>query len=264
MWAVVIGIDDYPGRGSDLRASVDDADAVDAALEAYGVPADRRLVLRDTQATAAVIADALRWLVERAGPDATAVVFYAGHVRKLAPGREAIVAADGELLSDVAMADLLRPLAAQHTWIAMASCYGAGFDEALAPNRVLTAAAGADSLAYENAAYRNSYLVEYMVERAMLQGRAPDSVEQAFAWAAAALRAEHPNRVPVQDDRVTGELALGTPPGRAVPPSPSPAPAPAPAPSPPEHEPPDDAGDDDQCLVRLGSLVNCDEQVSDH
>jgi hypothetical protein len=212
VWAVIIGIDDYPGRSSDLHASVADADDVDAALAAYGVPADRRLVLRNTQATAAVIADAARWLVGRAGPDATAVFFYAGHVRKLGPGRESIVGADGDVVTDDALADLLRPLAAQRTWIAMASCYAGGFDEVLAPGRILTGAAGPNSLAYESSELGNSYLVEYMVDRAMRQGQAPGSVEQSFAWAAQTLRREHPQRVPVEYDDLDGELHLGPPP----------------------------------------------------
>ncbi|HVM53935.1 MAG TPA: caspase family protein [Acidimicrobiales bacterium] len=262
VWAVIIGIDDYPGTRSDLRASVADANTVDWALARYGVGADRRLVLRDTQASAAVIGEAMRWLVARAGPDATAVVFYAGHVRKLSRGREAIVAADGKLITDLALAELLRPLAAGKTWIAMASCYGGGFTEVLGPNRILSAAADAHSLAYENEQYGNSYFVEYMVERAMVHGRAAESVEQSFAWAHAALTIDHPRRTPVQYDQVPGELRLGTP--NPVPPSqptqpnqPSPS-QPSPQPAPPPEEEDDDDGP--TCLLVLGSLANCDER----
>jgi hypothetical protein len=258
---VIIGIDDYPGGRSDLRASVRDANDVDAALAAYGIPGNRRLVLRDTQATAAVIADALRWIVDRAGPDATAVIFYAGHVRKLGPGSEAIVAADGQLVTDSTMADLLRPLAARQTWIAMASCYAGGFTEVLADGRILTGAAGADALAYENSTYGNSYLVEYMVDRAMLEGRAGTSVEQSFAWAHAELRRDHPSRVPVQYDQLDGELRLGPPP----PPADSPPPRHAPAEAPPSSPPPEEAPppeEDDSCLVTIGSLVGCDQRAS--
>lgn len=236
MWAVVIGIDDYPGGKSDLRAAVHDVDTVDWTLASYGVPADRRLVLRNAQATAPVIGAAIRWLVANAGPDATAVLFYAGHVRSLRDGTQAIVAADGALATDQAVADGLRPLRARAAWIVMASCYGGGFDEVLAPNRILTAAAPAGSLAYENVQYANSYLVEYLFQRAMIEGAAPDSVERAFAWADAALRRDHPNRAPVQFDRLAGELQFGTPP--APPPLPPPPPPP-PTPAPPTgHEPP--------------------------
>lgn len=259
VWAVVIGIDDYPGSRSDLRASVNDANDVDAALAAYGVSGDRRLVLRNTQVTAGTIADSLRWLVARAGSDSTAVFFYAGHVRKLGAGSEAIVAADGQLVTDVAMADLLRPLAAKQTWIGMASCYAGGFTEVLAPGRILTGAADADSLAYESSSFARSYLVEYMVRRAMIQAQAPGSIEQSFAWAADALRNEHPDRVPVQYDQVNGELHLGAPPKTAAPAPASPPPSgggsqPSPADDEPEDPP---KRDEDGCVVRLGSLVGC-------
>ena len=258
-WAVVIGIDDYPGGGSDLRQSVRDANDTDAALAAYGIPAERRVLLRNTQASASVIADSLRWLVSRAGPDATAVFFYAGHVRKIGPGAEAIVAADGNLVTDRTMADLLRPLAARQTWIALASCYAGGFDEVLAPGRILTGAAGANSLAYENAAYGNSYLVEYMVGRAMREGRAAGSVEQAYAWAHEALRRDHPNRLPVQYDRLDGELRLGAPPA----PAPQQQPPSSPPPPPPNRDqpPPPPPDDDDGCVLTIGSVVGCDDRT---
>jgi hypothetical protein len=260
VWAVIIGIDDYPGRGSDLHASVADADDVDAALAGYGVPADHRLVLRDTQATAAVVVDAARWLVGRTDPDSTAVFFYAGHVRSLGNGREAIVGADGELVADVDLADVLRPLAASQTWIAMASCFAGGFDELLAPGRILTAAAPAGRLAYESADLGNSYLVEYMVDRAMRAGQAPGSIEQSFAWAVDALRREHPKRVPVQYDRLDGELRLGVTTPAPAPAAPQPAPPPPPPSSPPA--PSDDPPDDDACLVTIGSIVGCDDQAT--
>lgn len=262
VWAVVIGIDDYPGSRSDLRQSVNDANDVDAALAAYGVAPHRRVVLRNTQATAAVIADALRWLVGRAGPDATAVFFSAGHVRKLGPGSEAIVAADGNLVTDRRVADLLRPLAARQTWIALASCYAGGFTEVLAPGRILTGAADANNVAYENSTYGNSYLAEYMIVRAMREGRAAASVEQSFAWAREQLRRDHPNRLPVQFDQLDGELSLGRPPAPAPESQPAPPPRQQPPPSqpPPQRPPPEDDGD---CVLTIGSLVGCDHSATD-
>ena len=257
MWAVMIGIDDYPGSRSDLRQSVRDANDTDAALAAYGIPADRRMVIRNRQATAGVIADAARWLVARAGPDATVVFFYAGHVRKLSSGVEALVAADGKLVTDQTLADLLRPLRARHTWIVLAACYAGGFDEVVAPGRILTGAAPANRLAYENSAYGNSYLVEYMIDRAMLQGRAAGSVEQAFSWAVEALRRDHPDRLPVQIDRLDGELRLGPPPTSAAPATPPPTTPPS---QPPPEQAPTPPPEDDDCVLTLGSLVGCDNR----
>lgn len=261
-WAVVVGINDYPGSRSDLKVAVADAVEVDRALAGYGVAAERRLVLRDTQATAAVIKDSLRWLVDHAAADATVVFFYAGHVRKVGTGREAIVAADGRLVHDTAVAEVLRPLEARSAWITIAACYGGGFTEVLAPGRVLTAAADANHLAYENPAIGLSYLAEYMIRQAMVDGHAAASVEQSFAWASDRLRAEHPDRVPVQYDQFDGDLELGT----------VPAPAPAPAASDPPGEPtspepnpaappprePDGNGD---CLITLGTIAGCPDRT---
>ena len=219
-WAVVIGINDYPGTGSDLRSAVNDADDVDAALAAMGVPAGQRLVLRDGQASAAAIREAVGWLVARAGPDATAVVFYAGHVRKLGVTSEALIAADGGLVEDRDLGQRLSHLLARRAWVAIAACYGAGFTELLAPGRVLTGAAPADALAYESSEFGRSYLVQYMVREAMIEGRAPSSVQAAFSYAVAELLREHPGRVPIQIDLAMAPLDLRSPPS-APPPAPT-------------------------------------------
>jgi len=262
VWAVVVGIDDYPGRGSDLRASVNDADAALAALTAYGVPASRIVVLRDQQASVPIIRASLQWLADRAGPDATAVFFYAGHIRKLDHDTEAIVAADGGLVSDIDVAWDLRRLRAGHTWIALAACYAGGFTEVLAPGRVLTGAADSTSLAYESSRYGRSYLGEFMVERAMRNGMAATSVEQAFAWAQEELRRDHPKRLLVQYDHAAGDVVLGTPPPARQPPAPpttSPPPSQPPQPQAQPQAPPpapaEEPKDEDGCL--LGIFGDC-------
>ncbi|HUF33119.1 MAG TPA: caspase family protein [Acidimicrobiales bacterium] len=260
-WAVIIGINDYPGTHSDLRSAVNDANDIDRVLSGYGVPADRRLVLRDRQASAANIRDAFRWLVAHAGDDATAVVYYAGHVRKLSRSTEAIVAADGRLVTDEQMANDLSDLRAEQTWIAMASCYGGGFTEVLAAGRILSAAADANSLAYENSRYGRSYFGEYMVNRAMLQGMAPQSVEKAFAFAVEGIRRDHPNRQPIQFDYQPGDLVLGPPPASSPSSADGGSAQQPPPPSgdggsqPPAEEPPPDEDGPRRCTFRVNGVV---------
>ncbi|MGQ0520539.1 MAG: caspase family protein [Actinomycetota bacterium] len=225
-WAVIIGIDDYPGTRSDLRSAVNDANDVDTALAGMGVPATNRLVMRNGQASADGIRSGVEWLVSRAGPDATAVFFYAGHVRKAGLTTEALVGADGRLIEDRELGERLSHLPARRAWIAMASCYGAGFTEVLAPGRVLTGAAGPDTLAYESSEYGRSFMVQYMVREAMIEKRAgATTVQAAFAYAIAELAREHPARQPVQIDMGLGPLDL------------RPLLAPEPAPSPPPTTP---------------------------
>jgi hypothetical protein len=256
VWAVMIGINDYPGSRSDLRSAVNDANDMNEALAGFGVPGSQRLLIRDRQATAGVVLAAAEWLVQHAGPDSTAVFFYAGHVRKLSSSTEAIVAADGRVVTDGQLADALRNLSARRTWIAMAACFGGGFDEVLAPGRVLTAAADANHLAYENASYGRSYMVQFMVREAMIERRAPDSVQSAYDYARAQLSAQYPGRVPVEYDRTgspvvlrQGAVGYGGSSG-AAPPS-------AGAPSSPPTTAPPSSSDDGRC-THLGVVsVNC-------
>jgi hypothetical protein len=206
-WALLIGINDYPGVQYDLRSAVNDAQDVDEALRRAGVTADRRMLLRDGDATSGKIRGGLDWLTAHAGSDATIVLFYAGHVQKLGERTEALVGSDGGAVVDTEVAELLDRSSAPRAWIGIAGCYGAGFDEVVRPGRILTAAAPAGSLAYESSSFGRSYLVEYMVHRAML-GEGITTVEGAFARAVDQLRAEHPDRVPVQDDDLDGDLDL--------------------------------------------------------
>jgi Caspase domain len=230
-WAVMIGINDYPGSSHDLRSAVADADDVDLALARTGVPADHRLVVRDGQASARVVALAADWLVAHASRDAVAVFFYAGHVRKESRTTEAVVASDGRTVTDADLARHLAPLQARRAWIGIAACYGGGFTELMAPGRVLTAAAAADELAYENPSFGRSYMVQYMVRQGMIEGRAGNSVQAAFDYARTTIAAEHPGREPVELDGGGGPLVL-TPPGASPAPVPAPRPASQPSPQP--------------------------------
>lgn len=210
-WAVVIGINDYPGTAHDLRSAVPDAEDVNRALSVLGVPAANRLVITDGQATARVISAAADWLVARAGPDAVALFVFAGHVKKLSGTTEAMVGADGRTVTDAELARRLAGLQARRVWVAMAACFGGGFTEVLRPGVVLTGAAGANDRAFENSALNRSYMVEYMVRQALVEGRASESVQAAFEYARAALARDFPNRVPVQIDRATGPIDLRQP-----------------------------------------------------
>lgn len=262
IWAVVIGIDDYPGGSHDLLSAGNDARDMDAVLARAGSPPEQRLRLTDGQATADNIRRSLDWLVDRAGPDATAVFFFAGHVRDLGGGTEAMVGSDGGVVHDKEVARRLRGLHAARTWIVLAACYAGGFDEVLAPGRILTAAAPAGRLAYENLSMRRSYLVEYVLRQAVLNGRAPGpiSVESAFAWGEAAIRKDYPDRVPVQFDRLAGDLPLGGA-GWSNPPPP---PRQDPPPPPPRREPPTTTTttpppeEEESCGI-FGAILRCPE-----
>jgi len=240
---VIIGINDYPGSDHDLRSSVNDAREVATALSTLGVPAANRLVLLDGEASSCAIRSALEWLVARASADATAVFFFAGHARILGSGSRAAMGADGLPVTDGELGEALSGLKARQAWIAMATCYGAGFTRSLGPGRILTGAAGPEDLAYEAVDSDLSYMVDYMVRRAIVGGGAPQSVEAAFAFARDGLGSSAPNRVPVQIDDAPGDVdlrqspSIPLPPATGAPGDPSPLPA-NPAPLPPTGPPP--------------------------
>lgn len=194
--AVIVGVDDYPGTDSDLTASVADGRDVAQALSSLGVAPADVLTLFDGQADGETVVRALRWLADAAGPTDTAVLFVAGHVRELGGPTEAFLAADGALVTDEVIAAELAPMRAARSWLVFATCFGGGFDEVLAPGRMLTAAAGPDALAYESLDYGRSFLGEFVLRRGLLGGQAgTTTVEGLVAWAQARLAAEHPDRL---------------------------------------------------------------------
>jgi hypothetical protein len=194
--AVIVGVDHYRRGAVDLRSSVNDAESVDSALANAGVPPADRVFLRDNEASASEIRAALRELAQRATPTTTAVFFYAGHALRLGGDQQAILAADGVMITDIELSQLLAP-AAGRMWIGMAACYGGGFTELLAPGRVLTAAADEESEAFENDKLGHSYLVDALIRHGLDGNFATRSIQDAFADGRARLAREHPDRLPV-------------------------------------------------------------------
>jgi caspase domain-containing protein len=229
VWGVSIGVNRY-ANGHNLNDADNDADAMDHALALYGVPAAQRIELRDQPASA--IATAVRWLDARAGPDAVAVFFFAGHVDRLAKGAS-LMGSDDQGVSAGELAGLLRGLPARRAWITIAGCFAGAFTPVLAPGRVLTAASSASQVSYESPAMARSYLVEYMVQQAMVDGQASASVEDAFAYAQRQIHRDYPGREPLQWDDGPGPLSLGPP----IPLSPLPAGTPGGPPPPPPSPP---------------------------
>ena len=79
-YALLIGIDDYPGTGSDLRGPVDDANLIrDALIDRYDFPEENIVLLTDEEATREGIANAFVRHLGQAGPDGVAVFYYSGH-----------------------------------------------------------------------------------------------------------------------------------------------------------------------------------------
>jgi hypothetical protein len=164
------------------------------------------------------------------------VFFYAGHVRKVSSSTEAIVSSDGDVVTDADLAGHLAKLQAKRTWLGIAACYGGGFTELLGPGRALTAAAGANSLAYENESFGRSYMVEYMIRQGIIEGRSSPTVQASVAYAQAAIHRDYPGREPVEVEDQAPVIDFRAPPA-PQPPSKQPPSSP-----PPSSPPPSGAG----------------------
>ena len=79
-YALVVGIDDYPGVDNDLPSSVADAAIMkDLLMERYGFVLENIVTLRDEEATREHIRQAFTRHLGQAGPDGVAVFYYSGH-----------------------------------------------------------------------------------------------------------------------------------------------------------------------------------------
>lgn len=79
-YALLVGIDDYPGIGNDLNGPVEDARIMYRALtERFGFDPANIVVLNDSDATRENIANGVIEHLGQAGPDGVAVLFFSGH-----------------------------------------------------------------------------------------------------------------------------------------------------------------------------------------
>lgn len=213
-WALLIGIDRASGAPP-LQGAVGDVRLLERALLAYGFDPGRITVLTDAQASRDAVLASIRRFAARVPPDAKAVFAFAGHTRRHG-GENSIVAADGRTIAAGTLAAALGRIRSP-LWVALPTCYAAGFSRSgiVGPDRVATFASSADARAYESVRLGHSFLFEYLVAQAMLDGRASGSVEEAFGYAERHLQRDHPRWVPLLDDRHPGEFTLGPP----IPPS---------------------------------------------
>ena len=137
-YAVVVGLDDYPGTANDLRGPVDDAELVrDVLIDRFGFPRENVVFLQDAEATRAAVANAIVHHLGQAGPQGTAALFFSGHGTQLGENigltgpydaesgnqmDEAFVVYDGIILDDE-MGYLLQQLRTDNTLVVIDACF---------------------------------------------------------------------------------------------------------------------------------------------
>ena len=82
-YAIVIGINDYPGEANDLQYSVADAKSVDdVLLSKYGFSAENIQLLTNSECTRTAVYNAVNALKPQLTPQDELVFFYSGHGAK--------------------------------------------------------------------------------------------------------------------------------------------------------------------------------------
>lgn len=135
VYAVMVGISDYPGSGNDLPLTAEDARKLQAALQRQGTLAPESVTLIDGQATRANVRAAIQRVAAAAGPDDLFLFFYSGHgnqvrgtVSSTEPdGKdETIEMVDGSITDDE-MNQMFQQVRAQTSLLILDSCFSGGF-----------------------------------------------------------------------------------------------------------------------------------------
>ena len=213
-YAIIIGISDYPGTGSDLMYSDNDADDMYLALKnLYGFTDANMIKLVDREGTeaggGALVATRSNILsaIEAVGANVTAndevVFFFSGHGGN---GRandgddervdECIWSHDGSKFVPIWDGELKAAFSGYKTSrivFIFDSCYSGGMTDLAASGRVIAMASAENSLSYEWSSLNNGEFTYYMIEQGMtagnadkydsIQGRPDVMIEEAYDYA---------------------------------------------------------------------------------
>ena len=137
VWAISVGISDYPGGGNDLPECANDAVKIAEALRGQGLTTpEREILLTDARATRGAVQQAIQRVAREAQPDDVVVFFYSGHggqsdtpstdPEELDHIDETLFLYDGEML-DNDMGRLIGTIRARMTLFTLDSCFSGGF-----------------------------------------------------------------------------------------------------------------------------------------
>ena len=227
-WAVVIGIADYKGSGSDLWHPDEDAAEMAAALiDNYGFAESNVKLLTNRKATAAAILSAMDWLVLNEDAASTVVFFYSGHGFRAPDSElwdgdveadgfdEGIVSYDLYGLPDGLLKNRLSGLESSKVALLFGSCHSGGmFDDASdlqAENRVIASACKADQYGYDYLQLGNTLWGKYFVDEALLHQTADlngdgVSIEEAHEYSVDPVTTLQPDSQPQLSDNYEGDF----------------------------------------------------------
>lgn len=135
VYAVMVGISDYPGNGNDLPLTAEDARKMRDAFARQGTLASESVTLIDGQATRAGLRAAFQRVAGAAGPNDLFVFFYSGHGNQVRTQisatepdgkNETIEMVDGAITDDE-LNTMFQQVRAQTALLILDSCFSGGF-----------------------------------------------------------------------------------------------------------------------------------------
>ncbi|MBL8536109.1 MAG: caspase family protein [Hyphomonadaceae bacterium] len=135
VYAVMVGISDYPGSGNDLPLTAEDARKLRDALQRQGALAPESVTLIDGQATRAGLQQAFARVAAVAGPNDLFLFFYSGHGNQVR-GRVTATEPDGKeetielvdgALTDDELTQMFAQVRSQTALLVLDSCFSGGF-----------------------------------------------------------------------------------------------------------------------------------------
>lgn len=134
VFAVMVGVADYPGDHNDLPYTDEDAIKLEEELRRHGVLNPASVVLTNAQATRASVRAAFDRVAAEAGPDDLFLFFFSGHgvqhdsdaLHELDGRGEYLSLHDGDL-SDLELAEMFGRLNTRLSMVVIDACFSGGF-----------------------------------------------------------------------------------------------------------------------------------------
>jgi len=203
-YAIVIGINDYPGSSSDLQYCVNDANSVVEALEnLYGYKPGNIAYITNSRATHSNITNAVNTIKENAKSGDEVFFFYSGHGAKgnaddgdSEKVDESIVCwtenGDFYYFWDGELKKLFENFPTNRIIFVFDSCLSGGMTDLAAPGRVINMACSESGVSYEFSDIKHGQFTYYFTVEGMLNKKADTNtgdgsvtVEEAFDYAKA-------------------------------------------------------------------------------
>jgi len=194
-YAVLVGINDYPGTANDLYQCVNDVNSMrNTLINTYGWPASNIRVLTDSQATTSNIISALQWVAQQEGPNSQVLFHFSGH------GNYGYLVTYSGSLTDETLANQFAAFDSDEKVIVLDACR-AGSNTALNMDSTITImACQANQYSYDG--MFTPHFVSHLTSTA--------SVESAFQAAKNEVNsATGGSQTPMMWDNVPGDLLLG-------------------------------------------------------